>query len=241
MGLFHSKKIDLSVWLSHFASISFIYEQLSSCDCSVLSQNISQCEIFGHAKYRIWWKHIDTICPTVSGSPHSILCWLHRQSSTCFLDVSLTFMLAESIRQHLVEHSQRWDLGFRNPWCHCLTLCWIHHLPHSCLRSHLDCPNHNFSQDNFRCWKYFLVHYPYAFGLEDGRFFSFGRHSIDELILQQGNLQTMQVAMVISLTIWMEPHHHAKSLTRTCCWSLQYVTCIIWQSFACFEHEIPLV
>jgi hypothetical protein len=112
MGLTHSTKIDTSVWIQYFTSYRFLYEQISSCDCSVFSSNISLSEILGQATYTTWWKHIDPICPTFSCVPYSFLFPLHWQCPTVFQDVSLTSVLGESIQEHSEWDLQCGALGF---------------------------------------------------------------------------------------------------------------------------------
>jgi len=145
MGLSQSTKIDTSVWIPHLASYRFLYEQISSWDCSLFSRNISLSEILSQAIYRTWWKHIDPICPTFSCFPYSSLFPLHWQSATIFQPVPWTFVLAKSNQEHSVWHSQHDALGFPKPWCHRMAMCRIHRLPHSHLRSRLNYPNHHSS------------------------------------------------------------------------------------------------
>jgi len=122
---------------------SCLYEQISSCDCSLFSHIISLSEIVGQVIYRTWWKHIDPICPTFSGFPYSSLFPSHWQSLTLVQHVSLTFVLAESMLEHSVWHWQCSALGFPSRRCHCLAWCQIHRLPHICLWSRIDYPNHH--------------------------------------------------------------------------------------------------
>jgi len=137
-GLSHSTKIDISVWISHFGSYSYIYEGISSCDCTVFSQNISQSEILGQVTYRTWWKHIDPICPTFSCFPCSSLFPLDWQSITPCQPVFLTSVLAELIQEHMMRHSQPGALGFPKSWCRYLALYRIGRLHDSCLCSRVD-------------------------------------------------------------------------------------------------------
>jgi len=80
----HSTKTDISLRILHFTCYSFIYEQISSCDCSIFSHNISLSKILSQAIYRTWWTDIDPICPTVSCFQYSCLFRLHWHSSTPF-------------------------------------------------------------------------------------------------------------------------------------------------------------
>jgi len=111
-GLTHANRIDTSVRIRYFACYRFLYEQVSSYNCSAFSRNISLSEILGQAPYSTWWKHIDPICPTFSCFPYSSLFPLYWPSPTLSHPVSLISMWAESIQEHLVRHSPRGALGF---------------------------------------------------------------------------------------------------------------------------------
>jgi len=135
------------------------------------------------------------------------------QSSTPFQRLSLTSVLAKSIQENLVQHSQPSALGFPKLWCHCLALYQIHRQPRRPLWCRLDYPSHHASYANYQCRKCYQVHYHHQVLLDGGQFVWFGGHLIHELMLQGGPLQTKLVAKVIFLTIYMPLHHHVKSLT----------------------------
>jgi len=84
MGHSHSTKNDTSVWILHFTNNRFLYEQISWCNCSVFSRNISLTEILDHTTYITWWKHIDSICPTFSCFPYSSLFHCTDGYQPCF-------------------------------------------------------------------------------------------------------------------------------------------------------------
>jgi len=239
MDLSNFNTIDISNWIIYFPRYTCVYEQLSSCDCQLLSHIISQSEILGQATYRTWWKHIDPISPTFSCFPYSSMYPLHCQSSVPVQPVSISSVLAKSIQEHLVWQWQPSALGIPKPWCQCLTLYRIHRLPHSSPRTWLDYPNHNFSSADIQCWKCFRLGSSNQFRLEASCVFWFGRHLILEFVPQAGPLQTKLVAKVIFLTIYMQPHNQVEFLTRKLWWSLLYLKCIQQLSFAWFEREIP--
>jgi len=89
----------------HFAHNSSIYKPIFESNCPIISDNISLNDTVGQTTYRTWWKYIDPFCPTVSCSVYSSLIPLYCLSSTPFQPVSLTSMLAESIWESLVWHS----------------------------------------------------------------------------------------------------------------------------------------
>jgi len=138
-----------------FTRQTSVYQPIITRDCSQFSHSDSLCDILEQATYRTWWKHIDPFCPTSSCVPYCSLFRLHWRSSTPFQSFCLTYMLVESIQEHLVQHSHSASLGSPDsPW-HCLDLHQIHCLPHSHLRSHLDYPSHHSSQPNSWCWNAF--------------------------------------------------------------------------------------
>jgi len=112
--LFHSTKIDIPNWILHFASYTFVDEELSSYDCSLFSHDISLNEIDVQATYRTWWKHMYSICTTFACFPYSSLFPLQWESLTPFQPNLLTSVLADSIQKCLVRHSQSGALGFHS-------------------------------------------------------------------------------------------------------------------------------
>ena len=150
-------------------------------------------------------------------------------------------MLAESIGEDSVQHTDASSLQFTTLRRDCLTLCWIHCPPAGRLHRHLDYPNPFSSYANFGCPKCFSMHYPLKFQQDAGQFVWFGRHSILEFVLPGGLSQTQLVAEVIFPTRSMQLHYHVEGLTRTHSQSLHYLKCVLWQSFTCFEREIPSV
>ena len=185
----------------HFVCYISVYQSIFTCDCSLFSHNITLSEILCQATYRTWWKYIDPFCPTFSCFLYSTLFPLLCPSWTLFQPFSLTSVLAKSIRDWLVRHSQCEALGVPDLRCHCPDLLRIRHLPFSHLRPHLDYPSHHSSWDNFRCLKCFHVHYPHHFQLDDGWFSWFSGHLILVFVLQGGPLRTKLVAKVIFPTI----------------------------------------
>jgi len=141
----HFIKTLISCWVIHSARYTSVDPPIFKCDSSFFSLNISLSEILGQATYRTLWKHSDPFCPTFSCFPFSSLFSLHWLSSTAAQPVSLTFMLAESIQEHLVWHSHLTALGLLDPQCHYLAWHWIHCLPPSHLCSHLDSLSHHSS------------------------------------------------------------------------------------------------
>jgi len=142
-------------------------------------------------------KHIDAFSPTFSSFPYSSSFPMYWPSPTTFQPVSLTSVLAESMQEHLVQHSHPAAPGYPDPGCHCNTLYQIQHLPHNRLRCHLEYPSSHSRLANFRYPKCFQVRYPHQFRLDDGRFLWSRGHLIFEFVLQGGPLQTKLVAKVI--------------------------------------------
>jgi len=145
MGHSHSAKIDMSCWMTHFAHYTSVYEPIFTSDCSIYSQNISPSVILSQATYRTRWNHSDPFCPTFSCFPFSSMFPMQWRSSTPCQPVSLTSMLAESIRENVVWHSHPGALGDPEPWCRGLALYWIHCQLPSHGRSPLDYLSHHFS------------------------------------------------------------------------------------------------
>jgi len=102
----------------HFTLNTSVYEQISTCDCSIFAHNISLSEIFGQATYTTWWRHIDPFGPTCYSFHYSSLFPSQWPSSTLVQPVWLNSVLAESIWQHLGWHTHPGALGFREPQCH---------------------------------------------------------------------------------------------------------------------------
>ena len=198
-------------------------------------------EILGGTTSRTWWNYIDSCCPTFSWSSYSCSFLLYWTSSTPFHPCSWTSELGEWIREHLVWHSHPTAVGILNARPHCLALCQTHFAPPSSLLSHLAYPNPHSRQANFRCPEYFEVHHPHHVRPDGGRCIWFSGHIPLEFVLKGGPLPTNLVAQVIFLTIWMLPQHHVECLTRTVWKLLLWLKCILWQSCACFEREIPSV
>jgi hypothetical protein len=105
----------------------------------------------------------------------------------------------------------------------------------------LDNGNHRSSSLNVRGQNFNQVDYSPHFRVYDSWFSSFGWHSILPFVIHVGSLPTTLLAKPTFLTIWMQLHHHAESLTRMLWQSLQYLKCILHWSFACFEPDIPSV
>ena len=121
-------------------------------------------------------KHIDTFCPTISGFPYSSsipLCW---PLPTHFQPVSSTSVLAESIQEWLVWCSHPTALGLPDARCHWPFLGQIEHLPHNCLRCHLEYPIPHCSLANFGCPKCYQVCNHHHFWLDNSWFCWFGGH-----------------------------------------------------------------
>jgi hypothetical protein len=97
------------------------------------------------------------------------------------------------------------------------------------------------SSHNFRCPKWFQVRYPNHFQLYDGRFSRFSGLWILELVLQQCPMQTTLVAMVVLLTIWMQPQLHFTRVTWMLWQSFWYPKYIQWLSSTRMECEIQFV
>jgi len=184
---------------------------------------------------------MDAFCPSFSSLRYFFSFLLHWPSPTPFQPVSLTYMLAEPIREHLGRHSHPAALGIPDPRCHSCALYRIHHLPRYRLQYDVDHPSCDSSVANFRCPKCFQVCYPRQFRLDHRKFSGFGAHSRFEFVFQGGPLQTKLVEKVIFLTISMQPLHHVQRVTRRLCRSLQCPKCIQRLSSACFVHEIPSV
>jgi len=126
---------------------------------------------------------------------------LYWPSLTPFQPLSLTSMLAESIREHWVRHSHPTGLGYLHRRCHCQELWRIHFLPPSRLHCHLNYGSPHSSQTNRCCPKCFQVNYHHHLLLDGSRFFWFCAHSTIEFVLQGSPLRTKLVAQVIFLTI----------------------------------------
>ena len=188
--------------------------------------------------YRTWWKHIDPVCPSLSCFHYSSLFPLQWPSSTTDQPFSSTSVLAESLREYSVQHSHPGWLGSADPRYHW----WL--------------------------FITFVVYFPVLFGhifiiqvtitvkpissvgnaVRCTILTTFGWMTVESLdsadiqylwlFSREVLLQTELVGMVIYPTIKMKPHHHARSFTRMLRWSLQYLKCIAWLSFAWFAHEI---
>jgi len=222
----------------HFAHFTSVYEPISTCDCSIFSHKISLSEILGQPTYRTWWKHDDSFCPTFDCFLHSSMFPSQWPSSYPVQPGSSTSVSAESIREHLVGHSCSGTQGFPEPRSHSQAWYHIRHLPPSCQCSHRNYRSPHSSQADIECRKYLQVQNLDHFRLDDSRFCWFGGHFILEFLPKAGPLQTKQVAMVIILTIWMQPHHLVEVLTRMLWWSLPYLKSIQQLSLACFGCEI---
>jgi hypothetical protein len=90
MGHSHSTKVENHCLMIYFALYTSVYDQISPCNCSIFSHNISLSEILGQATYRTWWKHFDQLCCT-----YSFFCVLtcfhcsdcHQPLSSSFIDM----------------------------------------------------------------------------------------------------------------------------------------------------------
>jgi len=198
----------------HFAYHTSDYQPIFTCDSSQFSHHISLNEILSLTTRSTWWKHIDALCPTLSCFPYSSAFPLDWPSSTPCHPCTLTTLLPESIREHLVRHSHPPALGFQGRWCHCPALYLMHCLTPNHLCFDWDHPSNNSNYANFQCPKCLQMHNPHRFQLDDGRLFSFGGHLILEFILHGVRWQTELVETVIFQTIYMQPHHHVENLTR---------------------------
>jgi len=89
------------------------------------------------ARLRSWW-NINAFCSSFSWFPHSSSFSFHWLSPTPLKPVSLTYILAESIWEHLVLHSLPSALVIPVPACHCLALYHIQCLPCNHLHCYLD-------------------------------------------------------------------------------------------------------
>ena len=128
--------------------------------------------------------------PTFSWFPCSYSFPLHWPSPTLFQPVSLTSVLAESIRRDLHWHSPPPALGILEHRCQCLALFEIQLLPCNCLCCHLDYPPCHSCQANCVCPPCCQVRCHHHFGLDDGQFFWFRGYFRFEFVIQGGCLLT---------------------------------------------------
>jgi len=146
--------------------------------------------------------------------PYSSLFPLQWPSWTPFQPVPDTSVLAKSIREHFVGHSQPGALGFPAPRCHSQALYLLRHLYCSRLHWLLDYPIHHSSLASVRRRKWIQVANSHLIRLDNTEIFGFGRHLILEFVLLGATLQTIPVAKVIFLTIETQLHHHVKRVIR---------------------------
>jgi len=164
---------------------------------------------------------------------------MHEPLQTDFKPLSLTYVLAESIREKLARHSHPAALGILDPRCNCLAQYNIQCLLCNRLRWYLDYPSGHSRVTNLRCPTCCHVCYTQHFRLDDDWLCRFGRRLIFQFTLQGGPLQTKLVTMMIFLPVWMQPHNHFGSVTRRLRQSLQCPICSIRRSSTCFDPEIP--
>jgi len=113
-------EIHISCWNSSFAHNRSVYQPILTCDCSQFCQKNSLHKILAQATYWTWWKHIDPFCPTFSWFPSSFSSPLRWKLQSPVQPSSLTTVVAESIREHLVRHFHPAAPSFPEPWCYCL-------------------------------------------------------------------------------------------------------------------------
>jgi hypothetical protein len=163
------------------------------------AQNISLTETLSQATYS--WLTIDAFCPTFSSLLYFSAFQHHWRSLKPFQPGFLSSVSAEPIWGHLVQRSQAAALGNLDSQGDCCALYWSHRPYHNPLPCHLDHPSCHSSLANLQCPKCFQVRYRRHFGLVDGWFSEYGRHSRFEFVLQGSPFKTMLGAKVVFLTI----------------------------------------
>jgi len=152
-------------------------------------------------------KHIDTFYPTVSCFLYTSLDPLHWLLQTPVWSLSLSSVLAQSLKEYSGQNSHLAAQCWIDSCCYCLAWNRIQHLTPYHLCHWLDYPSRYSSEANWCCPNCLQEYYPDDIWLIGIQFFSFNRHLILEFVREGGRLHTKLEAKVIISRISMQLHH----------------------------------
>jgi len=119
-------------WMISSAFCTWIYQAMFICNCYLISDNISQSQIFRQWIYRMRWQHIDPFCSTLFFCRYSCFLSWHWLLSRPVQLFTFTPSLAESIREHVVQYKHAAGMHIPDPPCSGHALHQIDHLPYCC-------------------------------------------------------------------------------------------------------------
>jgi len=166
-------KNGVSHQMIYCAWYTSFYQLIFTSYCSPITHNISLTETLGQATKESWSTK-DVLCATLCSLLCSSMFVLHWPSPTAFLPISVYFILAKPLWEHVTWHPHPAALSIPDAQLHCFVNYEIHRLPWNHLCGDLHNPTGNSSCANVRCPRCFHVWYARCLPLDNGWLSEFG-------------------------------------------------------------------